>query len=76
MKKKDFKHSKYISVCPDCGSDDIDVKVWANATTVSNEEIITGYQDTLEPGYCNDCNTEHKHLNINTISIQKIKTKR
>ena len=55
MEKKIFKfvkRTKILWLCPHCGSDNVEFKVWANANT---NEIVDGNPIEEEDGYCNDC---------------------
>lgn len=49
--KKEVEEPLIIWVCEDCGSDDVEEKVWMN----SNTEVITGSCKDDENNYCNDC---------------------
>lgn len=44
--------------CPDCGLQDVEVKVWANATQVFNEEILTSWATAGDNAWCRVCMKE------------------
>ena len=66
-----MSYNNKLLICPDCGSQDVDVKVWANVNDVCKGLIITEYDDSMEPAYCNSCNAEHKSLNEAELSVEK-----
>ncbi len=66
-----MSYNDKLLTCPDCGSQDVDVKVWANVNDVCKGLIITEYDDCEEPAYCNSCNQEYKYLNEAEFSVEK-----
>lgn len=56
--------TKQIWLCPNCGSDNVEFKVWANANT--NEVSNTDAPMEDEDCYCNDCK-EHGELILSTL---------
>jgi len=59
---KSTKKTKTLWLCPNCGSDNVEMKIWANANT--NE--VSNYDNGEDEGYCNDCE-EHGELILSTI---------
>tara|TARA_R110000772_G_scaffold62137_5_gene139682 strand:- start:14536 stop:14763 length:228 start_codon:yes stop_codon:yes gene_type:complete len=55
--KKEIDEPLVIWVCQDCGSEDVEEKMWVNANT----QDITGSCNDDENSYCNDCQ-EHVGL--------------
>lgn len=55
---------KTLWLCPNCGSDNVEFKVWANANT--NEVSNTDAPMEDEDCYCNDCK-EHGELILSTL---------
>lgn len=50
--KKEVEEPLIIWVCEDCGSDDVEEKMWVN----SNTQEVTGHcSDDDEEAYCNNC---------------------
>lgn len=52
---------KTLWLCPNCGSDNVEMKVWANANT-----NVVGTDCEEEEGYCQDCE-ERGELILSTI---------
>ena len=66
-----MSYNNKLLVCSDCGSQDVDVKVWANVNEVCKGIPLEEYQDTEENAYCNSCNTEQRSLNKAEFSVEK-----
>lgn len=60
-KNPDPDKTKSLWLCPNCGSDNVEIKVWINANT--NELGVNCGDDK---GYCNDCE-EHGELILSTV---------
>ena len=60
-----------ILICKDCGSSDVNIKVWVNVNEAEQHLPITNYQDTEEDAYCNSCDSEPKYLNEAEFSMEK-----
>ena len=56
--------TKSLWLCPNCGSDNVEFKVWANANT--NEVSDTDAPMEDEDCFCNDCK-EHGELILSTV---------
>jgi len=56
--------TKQLWLCPNCGSDNVEFKVWANANT--NEVSDTDAPMEDEDCFCNDCK-EHGELILSTV---------
>lgn len=53
--------TKQVWLCPNCGSDNVDIKKWVNA---NSDEVGTDCEE--DEGYCNDCE-EKGELILSTI---------
>ncbi len=58
--------TKQLWLCPNCGSDNVEFKVWANANT--NEVSDTDAPMEDEDCYCNDCK-EHGELILSDVKL-------
>lgn len=64
---KEEDKTKTLWLCPNCGSDNVEFKVWANANT---NEITDGNPMEDEDCYCNDCK---KHIKLILSTVKKTK---